>query len=167
MSRNYLACFQVMQTNKAVKWGKRFTPFLSEYTMALKKKGKQGPEKLRVLVFWIKDLNVFFVNFLKVCWSQHCVLHAVLQATGEPSCSPSQGLYENQHARRKTVSCRRPKDPHEQDLGLSPPLWDPSWQALSAQRGEGTSPARFLHQDPAWWAWTGLRSCLFHNCDHF
>lgn len=28
------------------------------------KKGKQGPEKLRVLVFWIKDLNVF----LSISW---------------------------------------------------------------------------------------------------
>ncbi len=89
-----------------------------------------GPVLLLPLLVTFHNFVISF--FSKACWSPHCALFAVLQATGEPPCSPGQGVHEKKHTRRKNGACAEGQgfqqrvDPEEQDLELRAALSAPA-----------------------------------------
>ncbi len=113
-------------------------------------------------------MNVFLTG------TQHYLLFAVPEATGNAFGSPGQSVYEEQHTcwkswrAAKSKSIKQGLGAHWQDLGLQQALWDPAWSKLSSEHGEGAASAWFFHQEPAWRIRTGLGPCRgHHNCHSF
>lgn len=103
--------------------------------------------------------------FLQVCWTQHYLLFAVPEATGNAFGSPGQSVYEEQHTSwkswRAAKSIKQGLGAHWQDLGLQQALWDPDWSKLSSEHGDRAASAWFFSSRTSLknqnWSWAMQR----------